>query len=261
MYIADEDLPNGPDGLQDLSVVKKSGDKAKKRRRVGECPLPEEKEKVRYTGLNSMPSDVPHASSEDFFQNDLDNYAVEKIIGEKQVNGKREYKVRWVGYDAGHDEWIPEDRFTTGLNNLLLYWKEHNRLLDQQKQINENKKKANQPPPKAKPLNRDKIKTGDVVAILTPKGAALPFYLGKVIKFSTRKISIQWYGHKKVNGTYILQYKHKKGKGVGPPITASVSRETVIDTVVSLRGKKKGKIEKVELKRLLALATQARSKA
>ena len=260
MYTADEDLQNGPEDLQDLSVVKRSGVKPKKRRRVGECAPPDESAKVRYTGLNSLPSDLPHASYDKLFQNDSDNTAIERILDERQVDGNREYKVRWVGFDQGHDEWVPEDRFTAGLNNLLLYWKEKNRVQDGQQAMNNNKKKANEPPPTVKPINRDKLAIGDAVAILAPKGASLPFYLGKVMKISPKKIGLQWYGHNKtVDGTYVLQFQAKKGKGVGPPITATVWRETVIDTVGSMRGKKKGKVEKGELKRLLALAGKAKA--
>ena len=99
---------------------------------------------------------------------------------------------------------------------------------------------------------------GDAVAILAPKGTVQPFYLGRVIKSNATKVNVHWYGHNKtVNDTYILQFKAKDGKGVGPAIEGTVWLETVIDTVLSMKGKQKGKIEKVELKRLLALAQQS----
>ena len=229
-------------------------------RRVGECTLPEEPERIRYTGLNPLPVEVKHASYEHLFQNDTDNTAIERILAERQVDGKTEFQVRWVGFGESHDEWIPEDRFTAGLNSLLLYWQEHNRVVEEKKQMNENKKKANEAvaPATVAPINRDNLTAGDAVAILAPKGTVQPFYLGRVIKSNATKVNVHWYGHNKtVNDTYILQFKAKDGKGVGPAIEGTVWLETVIDTVLSMKGKQKGKIEKVELKRLIALAQQS----
>jgi hypothetical protein len=37
-------------------------------------------------------------------------YWIEKIIKERTRNGKRECLVRWLGYDAEDDEWIPKSR-------------------------------------------------------------------------------------------------------------------------------------------------------
>ena len=108
------------------------------------------------------------------------------------MDGKTEFQVRWVGFDESHDEWIPEDRFTAGLNSLLLYWQEHNRVVEEKKTMNENKKKASEPvaPATVTPINRDKLTAGDAVAILAPKGTAQPFYLGRVIKFNATKVNL-----------------------------------------------------------------------
>ena len=110
-----------------------------------------------------------------------------------------------------------------------------------------------------KPINRN-ANVGDNVAILSPASSDKPIYLARVLTVTDRKIRVQWYGNKSVDGTYTLQYAAKKGRGVGPAKVATLWKETIIDTTVSLKGKKSGKIEKSELKRLLSLAKQARSK-
>jgi hypothetical protein len=265
-YTDDDDLSGEPSDLQDLSVVKKSGVRPKKRRKVlGECIQPEGEEvrKIRYTGLNSLPAGVPHGSYEQYFQNDSDNTEIERILDERQRQGKKEYKVRWVGFDSSDDEWLKEDRFTAGLNSLLLYWQEHNKLKDQQKQMNENKKKSTKAKAtKVKAINRKNFDVGDVVAIRSPANTELPFHLGKVIKKHQKKFTVHWYGHaKQVDGTFMLEYKSKRGskKGVAPH-TADIWYETVIDTVESMKSKKKGKISSGDLNRLLGLVNEAKKK-
>ena len=54
-------------------------------------------------------------------------------------------------------------------------------------------------------------------------------------------------------GTYTLEYGEKKGKGLGPAHVAQVPKKSILDSVLSLKTKKKGLIEKSELKRLVSL--------
>ena len=140
-------------------------------------------------------------------------------------------------------------------------WQARNRKRKETQLIDQNKKKAKTVPPKIKPVNRN-ARVGDTVAILAPASASSPIYLAKVLKITARKIEVQWFGSKSVDGTYNLQFAAKKGKGVGAPITATLWKETVIDTVVSMKGirKRSGKISKVELKRLLDLVVRGEKK-
>ena len=68
------------------------------------------------------------------------------------------------------------------------------------------------------------------------------------------KLKVHWFHSKKIDGTYTLEYGAKKGKGVGPAHVAFVLKKDVLDSVLSLENKKKGVIEKNELKRLVSLA-------
>jgi hypothetical protein len=254
-------LPDGPEDLQDLSAVKKSGVKPKKRRRVGECAAPEEQAKIRYTGLDALPADLPHASYNNFFQNDSDNTEIERILAERAVSGKKEYKVRWVGFSSDHDEWIPEDRFTAGLNSLLLYWKEHNRLMDNQSKLSKNRREAEKPAPKYKPNRNPGV--GDVVAIYPPKTTPDLIFVGKVINISDdgKKLLVHWWSSKKLDGTWSEDYlKPKKGSKArhAGPYTGSIWKEAVIDVLTDLHGLKRGKINK--LKEIIKLAKEYKKK-
>ena len=167
--------------------------------------------------------------------------------------------MKWTGYDESHNEWLPASAFTSGRNSLVKNWQARNKRRREQQDIEQNKKKAKVVPKKIKPVNR-KAKVGDTVAILPAASASIPIYLARVLAVTDRKIRVQWYGSKSVDGTYNLQFAAKKKKGVGAPIIAILWKETVVDTVVSMKGKKSGKIERAELKRLLALVSQARKK-
>ena len=110
-------------------------------------------------------------------------------------------------------------------------------------------------------MNRTKFKTGvSVVAVLAPKKAGSPFYLARVMKVYKQKLQVHWFGSKKLDSTYILEYGKKRQKGLGPPNVATIWKHTVIDSVQSMTGKKKGTIPKKELERLVLLASQAQKK-
>lgn len=53
----------------------------------------------------------PSAKVDDRFPEDEDRYAVEKVLAKRVAGGRRnphtEYLVRWKGYGAGDDWWIP----------------------------------------------------------------------------------------------------------------------------------------------------------
>jgi hypothetical protein len=51
-----------------------------------------------------------------------DHYEVQEIVGERERNGKVEYRVRWAGYTKRDDHWIKEDDLASP--ELLRRWRE-----------------------------------------------------------------------------------------------------------------------------------------
>ena len=82
------------------------------------------------------------------------------------------------------------------------------------------------------------------------------FFLARTVAVTAQKLQIHWYGSKKIDSTYTLEYGQKASKGLGAPNVATIWRHTIIDTVKSVKGQR-GKIDTSELKRLIALATEA----
>ena len=98
------------------------------------------------------------------------------------------------------------------------------------------------------------------MAALALAKAERPFNLARVVEVLPDKLRVHWFGSKRLDSTYTLEYNLKKGKGVGPPNLATIWLESGIDTVTSMMNKKKGKLEKRETDRLVALAKKARKK-
>jgi transposase len=250
--------------LQNLSVTKRSAVRPKKRARLGACAPPEEG-KTRWTGLGEEPAGLEHADYKDLW--DEDQYdAVEAIIGERQINNKTEYHVKWRGYDDSYNEWLSSDKFSAGLESMLRNWKERNKRVAEREQLVGNAKQAaklGKQQRAVKPRNRTNFDAGkSIVAILAPNGADRPFYLAKVLKkVAKEKLEIHWYESTKLDSTYNLEYKRAaRGKGRKSqtvPHTATVWRHTVIDHAV-LSNRTKGKLSGSELGRLLFLVKQAR---
>ena len=36
-------------------------------------------------------------------------FMVERILGQRDRKGKLEYHIKWLGYDASHNSWEPQD--------------------------------------------------------------------------------------------------------------------------------------------------------
>ena len=100
------------------------------------------------------------------------------------------------------------------------------------------------------------LKDGDVVAILAPEENRLvdgrSFYLSKikrilkVKKYLNEVIEIQDYHNTKEDGSYVLAFRKKKGKGVGEPVLDFIGRENIMMKVKSVKGLR-GKLSKEEL--------------
>jgi hypothetical protein len=248
--------------LRNLSAIKRTAVRPKKRVKVAVCAPPEEG-KTRWTGLGPEPPDAQHADYSQLW--DKDQYdAVEAILNERVTNGKAEFLTKWRGYDDSFNEWLTEDKFSAGATSLIRGWRERNKRVTAARELNEHKEEAKQadkpvPPPSPKPVNRTRFIVGDVVAVLATEKDR-PFNLARVVAVLPDKLRVHWYGSKRLDSTYTLEYGLKKGKGVGPPNEAMIWKETVVDSVTSMQNKKSSKIEKTERERLVALASQARKK-
>jgi hypothetical protein len=185
---------------------------------------------------------------------------IEKICDEKKTAGGVEYLVRWKGFDSSHDEWLQE-KDIQGLGSLLLYYKERNKRVSEEKVMREHKEEASRPPPPYKP-NRKPVE-GDVIAIYPPKAEEDLIFVGKVISASNTKYKVHWWSSKKADGTWSEDWlKPKKGSKAkhGGPYTGSIWHEAVIDVLTSLHGLKKGKIEASQLKEIIQLAKEYKKK-
>lgn len=179
-------------------------------------------------------------------------------MDERTVGGKKEFKVRWVGFDESHDEWLPAERFTAGLNSLTKNWQTRNKRRAENQEISGNQKQAKQAgKPKVYKPDRKATK-GDVIAIYaggkSQKGA---FFVGKVqeVLDGGKKLSVWWWGSKKLDGVWAPEYKRPKKaqKGTAGPYTGRIERESVMDRIPTLNGKKKGKIPARQLAELIKL--------
>jgi len=248
--------------LRNLSATKRSGVRPKKRVKVAACALPEEGN-TRWTGLGPEPLEAQHADYSQLW--DIDQYdSVEAIVDERLRNGKAEYLTKWRGYDDSYNEWLTEDKFSAGATSLIRGWRERNKRVTAAKELNEHKDEAKEADKAHKgtpirPINRTRFAEGDTVAVLTTENDR-PFNLARVVAVLQEKLRVHWYGSKKVDSTYTLEYAQKKSKGVGAPNEATIWKESVVDSVSSMANKKSGKIDQAERERLVVLARQAKDK-
>ena len=144
---------------------------------------------------------------------------------------------------------------------MIRGWRERNRRLAEAKEFKEHKEEAKiaDKPVPAKPVNRTRFKKGDVVAVLSKTKDRL-FNLARVDEVFSDKLRVHWFGSKRLDSTYTLEYSQKQGKGVGPPNIGTIWKEAAVDSVTSMATKSKGKIEKNELARLVALSQEANRK-
>ena len=250
--------------LANISVTKRSGVPPRKRAKVAACAQPEEG-KTRFTGLGPEPAGLPHGDQSGLWQNHDDNQAVEAILAERRsssgssVAGRTEYLVKWVGFDESHNEWLPEERFTAGLNSLVKNWQVRNRRRAESLQIRENAQSAREAD-KPRPYKPDRYaKVADVVAIYAGRSKKGLFFMGEVLEvLPAGKLSVHWWNATKLDGMWAPEFKqHKEGKhvrGTAGPYTGTIELASVMDRVVSLNAKKKGKIPSDQLAELIKLA-------
>jgi transposase len=254
--------------LENLSVSKRKA-VAKKRRRRGaadSCQEPEEG-KTRYTGIGGEPENAVHGDYSGLWQDHDDNQAVQAILDERTTrigNKKKEYKVRWVGFDQSHDEWLPAERFTAGLNSLLKNWQERNKQREEIRQIQRNARAAaagggGEGGRRYRPDRRAKV--GDIVAIYAGRTSRQgAFFMAKVLGIQDGKLRVHWWDSKNIDGTWSPQFRQPKGgkrvKGTAGPFVGLIQRESVIDRIPSLEGKKKGKIPTAQLREISRLVAE-----
>lgn len=105
-----------------------------------------------------------------------------------------------------------------------------------------------------------KAKVGDVISIYAGgKSAKGEFFVGKVLEVleGGKKLSVHWWGSKKLDGLWAPEYKRPKGKqqkGTAGPYTGMIERESVMDRIPTLNDQKKGKIPARQLAELIKLA-------
>ena len=149
--------------LENVSRVRRSGVRPRKRPRIESCPEPTDGSRLRWVGIGPEPPGLVHGSSAGLFQSGDDFAEIEKICDAKKTAGGVQYLVRWKKFDETHDEWLQE-KDIQGLGSLLLYYKERNKRVSEEKvMMREHKEEASRPPPKYKP-NRKPV-VGDVIVI------------------------------------------------------------------------------------------------
>ena len=78
-------------------------------------------------------------------------------------------------------------------------------------------------------------------------------------ELSSTKLTVHWWGSKKIDGTWSTEFLSKKGKGHAGPYTGSIWKEAVLDVLSSFKGKK-GKIEKKQLEEIIKLVNERAGK-
>lgn len=57
---------------------------------------------------------------------DLDqSFEVDKVVGERNVGGELQFKIKWVGYDKSHNSWEPASAFEPNFE-AILKWRDQN---------------------------------------------------------------------------------------------------------------------------------------
>ena len=65
----------------------------------------------------------------------MDEFEVETVQAFRQVNGDRQYLVRWKGYGPESDTWEPESHLSNCQSLLASFWKEYNHQEHQAKPL------------------------------------------------------------------------------------------------------------------------------
>lgn len=235
------------DSIRNLSVVGRAGVRSTKRMRREE-PCAEPVDKVpRWVGIRPEPADLPRGQYTQLFQSGDDLYAVEAIVGERTVRGKKEYKIRWSGFDATHDSWEPEENFSVGLLPSIRHWRERNERKEEEQSLRASRARA-ETQRQRKP--RRDVKVGDIVALLAPAAAQQPFYVGKVISDHDGEVTVHWFDEQ--NGNWTLQFERNK-----KPYLGRVYKESVVTALESIKGNR-GRLAPEEHRMVLRMVELAR---
>ena len=237
--------------LQNVSVVKRSGIPPRKRHVVDTCPLPDD-EPTRWVGLSAEPAGLQHGSYSTLFQHDDNMAEIDRIVDQRTKPTGKEYLVRWKNRPATENEWLAADQIM-GLSSLLQYFGGHS----EQKVIQDHKEDASRPSLPYEPNRNPEV--GDVVCLYPPKEAEDLIFVAQVREMSSTKMTVHWWGSKKIDGPWSPEFMSKKGKGHAGPYTGSIWKEAVLDVLSSFKGKK-GKIEKKQLEEIIKLANEHKKK-
>jgi len=244
--------------LQNVSVAKRSGVRRRSGRRIQSCPEPDNGKAPRWVGLSPEPSAVVHADYSQLY-GEGSMSQVERVVDKRTTRSGVEYLLKWRDYDDA--QWVPEGRIH-GLEALLDGF-DRGRV-DEEAKIQKNKKAASASSSSSSSYIPSRaVEVGDVVAIKSPSSAPEPFYVAKVLSVRGGFMSLHWWSSKKIDGSYSPDFRIPQGgpgKGHGGPYTQSnVSTDTVIDRIVKLQGKSRGKIPSSQLKEILKLVRAQRT--
>ncbi|EGD76334.1 hypothetical protein PTSG_11674 [Salpingoeca rosetta] len=73
--------------------------------------------------FNTRPNDEPPPLPD----GESDEYEVERILDERVRRGKRQYLIKWAGYDINDSTWINEDQLTRDVRSLIMEWHQASR--------------------------------------------------------------------------------------------------------------------------------------
>ncbi|EGD74825.1 hypothetical protein PTSG_12531 [Salpingoeca rosetta] len=73
--------------------------------------------------FNARPNDEPPPLPD----GESDEYEVERILDERVRRGKRQYLIKWAGYDINDSTWINEDQLTRDVRTLIMEWHQASR--------------------------------------------------------------------------------------------------------------------------------------
>jgi hypothetical protein len=126
-----------PGNLQNVSVVKRSGVK-KKRKPIESCAKPADGTSTRWVGIGPRQPGIDNGKTTKLFQNDDSFAEIQRILDERVVNGEIQYFIKWKDFGDDQNQWV-NGKDIQGLTSLLNFWQERNRRVDELQQIESNK--------------------------------------------------------------------------------------------------------------------------
>jgi ribosomal protein S17 len=128
---------------------------------------------------------------------------------------------------------------------------------DEQK-ILERKEDARKPIPAYKPKRSASV--GDMIAIFPPKTDQQLFFVGRVVKKSSTKYVVNWFDSKRPDGNWRKQIV----SSTKLPYASWIWHEAVLDMLHlppnAQKSKSKYKIDKAQLKHIMKIASEYKSK-